>query len=264
MKHKIDFKFVLFTGLLLGYFITNSVAHSQGDGLTRLTIHNNSDERVCNLFISPTGSEDWGEDRLSRWAEIEPGDSWSLSIEPGTYDFEFEDCFGNFISDELDVEISGKEYSIKVISWDDTWIGDALVGAILIPLIVVPLLMPVEVGLYQFIRTRNLHQALRSATRPRPLIFSGLVITGIILTYIMSSTTVASSYEDGQVIGEIFGVWWLAVCCPAVLPVTVWLAAFTITRSKFRANEIAYSRPVMALFAGGIAVILFMYIMGQL
>jgi hypothetical protein len=57
-----------------------------------LTIVNNTQNiTICNLYISPTGNSDWGENKLAG-AQIAPGETFNIDVEPGTYDLKVSDC----------------------------------------------------------------------------------------------------------------------------------------------------------------------------
>jgi hypothetical protein len=59
----------------------------------RVTLHvvNNSSGDVAYLYVSPTGSERWGDDLLTNRNVIPPGSSWPVQLPPGTYDLKVED-----------------------------------------------------------------------------------------------------------------------------------------------------------------------------
>ncbi|NDJ52439.1 MAG: hypothetical protein GYB68_05040 [Chloroflexi bacterium] len=63
-----------------------------------VTITNATFSPICDVFISPHEDDSWGDSRLGRYQQIEPGDSLDFAVEAGRlYDFMAMDCDTNFI-----------------------------------------------------------------------------------------------------------------------------------------------------------------------
>jgi len=61
-------------------------------GSYQITLTNQSTWDVCYVYIAPSTDTNWGDDWLGKDEQIAPGDSKSISIEPGTYDLRAENC----------------------------------------------------------------------------------------------------------------------------------------------------------------------------
>lgn len=72
---------------------------------TEITINNTTSEDICFLYISSPDTDEWGEEQLGS-DFINAGESYSLKIEPGTYDLLAEDCEINTLAEEYSVEIT--------------------------------------------------------------------------------------------------------------------------------------------------------------
>jgi hypothetical protein len=69
----------------------------ESDGNVSLIVVNNSTEEVAYLYVSPQQSDNWGADVLGTENTIEPGQSFTLRVPPGTYDLMVE----NFDHEEV-------------------------------------------------------------------------------------------------------------------------------------------------------------------
>ena len=72
-----------------------------------LTLVNNLDREICYVYISPTDSDDWGEDWLGVADTVPPGGSHTFSLPAGTYDVRAEDCEGNALDEVFNASIDG-------------------------------------------------------------------------------------------------------------------------------------------------------------
>lgn len=82
-----------------------------------LEIINNSSIDVWYVYISPSDSDEWGEDWLGS-DTILAGESYTITgIEPGTYDLKAEDSEHNTLVTEMGVEIEGE------MTWTLTDVG---------------------------------------------------------------------------------------------------------------------------------------------
>jgi hypothetical protein len=79
---------------------------------TNLLVRNNLEVNVCQIKISPSDADDWGDNWLQEeGSSIKPGRVWRFWLEPGTYDVIARDCDGEDLEqvDEVD------------LTWDRTW-----------------------------------------------------------------------------------------------------------------------------------------------
>jgi hypothetical protein len=60
---------------------------------------------VCGVWISPVGAQNWGFEDLGPDVTVPPGDLWPLFIVSGKYDILVEDCFGDVLVEEYDLDI---------------------------------------------------------------------------------------------------------------------------------------------------------------
>jgi S1-C subfamily serine protease len=72
---------------------------TSGDGnageMVTLTIENNSDTDICQVFISPNDSDSWGENQLENDQQISANDSFEFSVPADDYDIQLRDCRRN-------------------------------------------------------------------------------------------------------------------------------------------------------------------------
>lgn len=84
---------------------TEEVALPAGPGTT-FYVDNLSSVTVCNLLLSPSDSEDWGEDQLGSETVINSGGSFTVTdVPPGRYDYQALDCDGNTLDGHYGVEL---------------------------------------------------------------------------------------------------------------------------------------------------------------
>jgi hypothetical protein len=76
-----------------------------------VNIANESGETICYLYISPTTSDEWGEDWLGSAGTIASGETRSFDVDPGDYDLRVEDCDTSRISEVFGVSISGSGFN---------------------------------------------------------------------------------------------------------------------------------------------------------
>lgn len=80
-------------------------ATGPAEGQVTLTVENNSSETVCWLYVSPSSSDTWGDDRLG--SEIlSSGDTFDVYVDPGTYDLKAEFCSDVDPLQETDVDLT--------------------------------------------------------------------------------------------------------------------------------------------------------------
>jgi hypothetical protein len=72
-----------------------------------IVLNNNSGSAICFVLISPTTSDDWGDDWLNFDETVPPGGRRTFTLSSGTYDMRALDCDENELSTLWDVEISG-------------------------------------------------------------------------------------------------------------------------------------------------------------
>ena len=71
-----------------------------------LTVVNESVATICFVYISPTTSDDWGDDQLNIWETISPGEDRTWAFEPDLYDMLLEDCDHNVLDDVREIDLS--------------------------------------------------------------------------------------------------------------------------------------------------------------
>jgi uncharacterized protein YraI len=79
-----------------------------------LTVVNTTGDTIYLLYVSPNTSTDWGIDRLGIDTTLSPGESFSLSVEPGVYDLKAEND---------DLEILDVDYGLSLYS-DYVWYAE--------------------------------------------------------------------------------------------------------------------------------------------
>ena len=92
----------------------NNTGSTSGD--TSIDVVNNLNVAICYLYISPSASEDWGEDWLFDIGTIEPGFSATFYITEGeTVDMQAEDCNGNTLDNQYEVYVpaEGLTYTLN-------------------------------------------------------------------------------------------------------------------------------------------------------
>ena len=88
-------------------------APTKGANQVELTLTNDLSEEVCFVLISPSGSEEWGDDWLGDDEILPAGYTLTLSIPPGTYDLAALDCDENVLVRQLGGEvISDTEWTL--------------------------------------------------------------------------------------------------------------------------------------------------------
>ncbi len=78
-----------------------------------LRVINESEERICRVFISPITSDSWGRDWLNGQKPIRPGANRDFNVVSGYYDVLLGDCKGNVLLDERGVTITD-EYELRL------------------------------------------------------------------------------------------------------------------------------------------------------
>lgn len=68
-------------------------------------IDNQSSTELCAVWISPTGAQNWGFEDLGPGVTVVSGDYWPLFVATGQYDILIEDCFGNTVLSDFDLDI---------------------------------------------------------------------------------------------------------------------------------------------------------------
>ncbi len=77
-------------------------------GTAEWTLENNSGIPICAVYISPTESDSWGDNRLAENEVIRSGSSRTFQIPEGTYDIRADDCDGNLVAYDMDVDMVGR------------------------------------------------------------------------------------------------------------------------------------------------------------
>ncbi len=76
-------------------------------GTAELRLENNSGISVCSVYISPTGSDSWGDNWLAENEVIRSGSSQTFQIPEGSYDMRADDCDGNLVAYHMGVDLAG-------------------------------------------------------------------------------------------------------------------------------------------------------------
>jgi len=86
-----------------------------GPGLVALRVKNESSVEICYVYISDVTADSWGEDWLGTSESIAAqGGQRMFFLNPGTYDLLVQDCDGNDLVSEFQVELrSDKDWTIS-------------------------------------------------------------------------------------------------------------------------------------------------------
>ncbi|OQA17983.1 MAG: hypothetical protein BWY63_02199 [Chloroflexi bacterium ADurb.Bin360] len=78
-----------------------------GRGLVPLVVKNESATEICFIYLAPSSSDSWGEDWLGQSESIPSQEGGRVFfINPDTYDLLAQDCDGNDLVTETEVEIT--------------------------------------------------------------------------------------------------------------------------------------------------------------
>lgn len=77
-----------------------------GGDVGALVVENQSDLTICYLYVSPTTSDTWGDDMLGASGTIAPGESFTVQVDPGTYDLRVDDCENNSLAERTGVDLT--------------------------------------------------------------------------------------------------------------------------------------------------------------
>ncbi|HUF53960.1 MAG TPA: serine protease [Dehalococcoidia bacterium] len=86
-------------------FASEAIFVGGGRSEIELDIDSQSSSEICAVWISPVGAQNWGFEDLGPDVTIPPGDSWPLIFVSGQYDLLVEDCFGDVMAEEYDLDI---------------------------------------------------------------------------------------------------------------------------------------------------------------
>jgi hypothetical protein len=86
------------------------------DGEIQVVVENRSYYDFCYVYISPTDSDAWGENRLNTDEVIAPDASWSFMVPDGVYDFLVRDCLDEAII-YTSWDFSGSQ-TFQIGDWD--------------------------------------------------------------------------------------------------------------------------------------------------
>ncbi len=86
-----------------------------GEGLVSLEIYNYTDAPICDVYISPTTDDSWGENWLVNEVINPQQGARAFFVEPGTYDLLALDCDGNTLAEYHDGSIgkNGAYWELK-------------------------------------------------------------------------------------------------------------------------------------------------------
>jgi hypothetical protein len=69
-------------------------------------VANQTNGTVCFLYVSPCSSNAWGDDILGQ-AVLPSGQSVTVNIQPGCWDFRADDCDGNALATQMRAQVAG-------------------------------------------------------------------------------------------------------------------------------------------------------------
>lgn len=72
---------------------------------------NDSGQTICYLYISPTTSDEWGDDWLGATGTIASGESRSFDVPAGEYDLRAEDCDTARVGEVFGVTVTASGYT---------------------------------------------------------------------------------------------------------------------------------------------------------
>ncbi|MEL7234654.1 MAG: hypothetical protein AAGK74_09160, partial [Chloroflexota bacterium] len=64
---------------------------------------------ICYVYISPSDSNSWGDDRLGNREIVRAGTDRTWDLPAGIYDVLLQDCDGNTLDDIRSVDVAGAE-----------------------------------------------------------------------------------------------------------------------------------------------------------
>ncbi len=77
-----------------------------------VTVVNQSSDIICFLYVSPSTSDEWGADQLGANDIIDVGASFTVNVQPGTYDLRAEDCDGNPVAEQYNVVLGQYTWTV--------------------------------------------------------------------------------------------------------------------------------------------------------
>jgi hypothetical protein len=81
------------------------VEHGGGPEIA-VDVENGNAAVVCYIKISPSTSDEWGQDWLGENETLASGATRSFSLSAGTYDFSAADCDGNTLYEDYQIPIN--------------------------------------------------------------------------------------------------------------------------------------------------------------
>jgi hypothetical protein len=87
--------------------VNQPISVESAEETTLLTLHNNSNQTICAVYIAESGEAEWGENWLGAGATVASGDSRVFSVPIGVYDLRAETCAEETVDVQRDVDTSG-------------------------------------------------------------------------------------------------------------------------------------------------------------
>lgn len=88
-----------------------TIAPTEPAGDVAFEVENQASVPACYVFVAPSESESWGENRLGEGASIAPGARFSVpDLTTGEYDYQALDCNQQLIEERYRVDVSGSGY----------------------------------------------------------------------------------------------------------------------------------------------------------
>ncbi len=95
--------------LATGWEIDDEATMNVGDPNTvPLVLINRSSQDLCDVYIAPAGSNDWGPNRLGQAEMIEAGDGRVFFLSPGKYDLSARSCDNRNVIEEHDISVESE------------------------------------------------------------------------------------------------------------------------------------------------------------
>jgi len=88
------------------YMLSDSIYVGGDRTVIDLTVHNESRQEVCAIWVSPTQASNWGQDRLGPEETLPVGASRTLSFASGLYDLLLTDCDGETLLEEYGLDLT--------------------------------------------------------------------------------------------------------------------------------------------------------------
>ena len=86
---------LIFSVLMMGFFGCGNDNPASSETITLTIINDLGSYTIHYVYVSPSGSNSWGSDRLGAGKVLDPGESGTLELSRGTYDIKIVDEDGD-------------------------------------------------------------------------------------------------------------------------------------------------------------------------